>query len=679
MAKRLTERQKYILSAILEASDGVDMHDLVRRLEVSRRTIQRDMSAIQSYVALFNLVVRMDSKGISVEGDPSDIRRMVEQTGKIPPKLPLAPKVREARVALDLLMEQGPSKLGYFGKQLHVTSASLSQSLDDIARWLNAHGLSLIRRRGYGVEVQGYEEARREAIAELVYEQVSLSDLMALFRQNTPEATDHPFVSWFSKWFDAQQIAQVRDVLMEELAASNPPLDEAAFYGFMLHVLLTISRINSGASLPPPEDAAVDASQDVQTCLRIIRRFVQADGDVSGEAQYLAKHLRGAKVLMTEENRMLPLNLTSMDLAYRMVRYLAKELDMPLAGDRGLIVGMAQHLEPAIHRMMTGLHIRNPLLEEIKRRYETLFHAMRSASDSVLGPYGLEVPDAEVGYLTMHLGASYERLRAQRVFRVRIVCPNGISSAELLASRFRKEFPQVKIVGLGSLHDPADVQCDLVVSTVPLDQQGVPVVTVSPFLTDEEVAQIESVLEGLEADSSPLKSGGVLEPALPESKAPLYEAASQMSQRVQIRRVSAKSIREVIEKIVDDIWSTGDTNDKTALMDAILQREQLGSIVLPGKRLSVLHARTHALSQYQVAIYRLEEPFTVLGVAKREEPVDTVVVLLALSSESVTNIRLFGTLSSALVMDDDLVDILRNAPISVVRQRIRQVMYQTEE
>ncbi|EPZ44753.1 MULTISPECIES: BglG family transcription antiterminator [Alicyclobacillus] len=678
MAKKLTERQKYILSVILEANDGVDTHDLVRRLEVSRRTIQRDMSAIQSYVALFHLVVRMDSKGISVEGDPSDIRRMVEQIGKIPPKLPLAPKVREARVALDLLMEQGPSKLGYFGKQLHVTSASLSQSLDDIADWLNAHGLSLIRRRGYGVEVQGNEEARREAIAELVYEQVSLSDLMTLFRQNTHGATDHPFVLWFSKWFDVQQIAQVRDVLREELAASNPPLDEAAFYGFMLHVLLTISRINSGASLPPPENATVDASQDVQTCLRIIRRFVQGNGDVSGEAQYLAKHLRGAKVLMTEENRMLPLNLTSMDLAYRMVRYLAKALDMPLAGDRGLVVGMAQHLEPAIHRMMTGLHIRNPLLEEIKRRYETLFHAMRAASHSVLGPYGLEVPDAEVGYLTMHLGASYERLRAQRVFRVRIVCPNGISSAELLASRFRKEFPQVKIVGLGSLHDSADVQCDLVVSTVPIHQQGVPVVTVSPFLTDEEVAQIESVLEELEADSSPMKSG-VLEPALAESKAPWYEAASQMSERVQIRRVSAKSIREVIEKIVDDIWSTGDTNDKTALMDAILQREQLGSIVLPGKRLSVLHARTHALSQYQVAIYRLAEPFTVLGVAKREEPVDTVLVLLALSNESVTNIRLFGMLSSALVMDDDLVDILRNAPISVVQQRIRQVMYQTEE
>lgn len=674
MAKDLNERQKHILYFILKANEEVNMNDLVRRLAVSRRTIQRDISAVQTYLNAFDLKL-LHAQGITIDGETVDIEKMLLSTGKLPDSVALTPRGRELHVAMDLLMEQGPSKLGYFGRQLNVTSASLSQNLDDIEDWLNAHGLSLIRRRGYGVEVQGNEELRREAIAELVWEQVSVPDLMAMLRQDESKEPKSPVVTWFAKWFQAEEIAEARSVIVEELAGYNPPLDEAALYGFMLHVLLMVARIKNGAALDT-NGTTPDDSQELKICTRILERFMLEALENSGEARYLAKHLRGAKVLMTEENRILPLHITSMDLAYRMVKHLAATLRMPLEGDRDLIVGMAQHLEPAIHRMTSGLLIRNPLLDEIKRRYRSLFDAMRSASTKVLEPYGLSVPDAEIGYLTMHLGASYERQRAEHVWRARVVCPNGISSAELLASRFKKEFPQVQIVSLGALDERQDTACDFIASTVPLDETDLPVVTVSPFLTEEERDKVGRLLASLESSGSPFRNRGLEQPPSNDEKA---SRALDISDRVEIRHVHARNIGDVINQIADDLLTAGNSTNKEELLQAIWERERLGSIVLPGKRLSVLHARTSALSRCQVSIYRFAHPFTISGVAKTEEIIDTVLVLLALDNESPNTIRLLGRLSSSLVMEEDMVEALRQAPLSEVQQRIRQAMTQTEE
>ncbi len=676
MAKQLTERQKYILYLLQSTDENMGMDDLVRRLQVSRRTIQRDVSAMQSYLHAFNLVLQVSPQQIELVGSSADISRMLEQAGKLPTTLTLTPKDRELHVALDLLMEEAPSKLGYFGRQLHVTAASLSQSLDGVADWFSAHGLELIRRRGYGVEVHGDEEARREAIAKLVYNQVSLPDLVATFRGRDDQASANSPLAWLSKWFSADRIAQVRRVLMDELADSNPPLDEAALYGFMLHVLLTVARVEQGAMLSLPHEPQGAASQEMQSCTRIIQRLLPEARDYEGEANYLAKHLRGAKVLMTEENRILPLHITSMDLAYRMVKYLESRLELPLISDHNLITGMAQHLEPAIHRMTSGLLIRNPLLQETKRRYQTLFDAMREASNQILAPYGLQVPDEEIGYLTMHLGASFERQRAQNRWRARIVCLNGISSAELLASRIQKEFPQIEIMSLGARDEPQADACDFIVSTVPFEQHSHPVVTVSPFLTAEERVQIQALLDRLEANQSPLQQPAVVSSLTEEHS--LGEVV-HLSRRVQIYEVSASKLRDVMNRIADDIASAGETSNRDAVVEAILQRERLGSIVLPGKRLSVLHARTSALIRCQIGIYRLNEPIVVTGVAQTQETIDTVLVLLAPEKESLTTIRLLGKLSSALIMDADMVDVLRLASISEVRSRILQAMDQSEE
>lgn len=676
MTKRLTERQKYLMHFIVQG-DGVSMDELVRRLEVSRRTIQRDMNSLQSYLAGYQIGLDMDLARISLDGHPADVSRMLKETGKLPTTLALTPKDREFYVAMDLLMTQGPLKLSYFGKKLGVTSASVSHNLDEVANWLRFRGLHVIRRRGYGIEVRGNEELRRESLAELVYDQLPFGELMSMFRVEAKREASHPLFPWFQKWFGAARIDEVGRVLSEELASMNPPLDEAAFYGFMLHVVLTCIRIEHGAQLTP-ENITVSVSADTEASTQIIRRLLPNATETEGEIAYLAKHLRGAKVRMTDDNRILPLHITSMDLAYHLVTALSGLLNMKLEDDGDLLVGLAQHLEPAIYRMKTGLVIRNPLLSEIKQRYGRFFDAMRTASERVLEPYGLRVPDAEIGYLTMHLGAAHERRKAGSTWRAKIVCPNGISSAELLASRMKNEFPQVRIVSVEALHTLSDTDCDFIVSTVRLDTRIRPIVTVSPFLRDEDVAGIQSILDELAETFAPMThryGTDVVQPNDPLS----IQLAHSLSDRVQVHEISAVDVADLIGQIARGVCDRGDATDEAGLAEAIQERERLGSIVLPGKRLSVLHARTSAVTRCHIAVYRLHSPIVMPGVAETTEWVDTVLVMFALVEESQVNIRLLGRLSSALVMNGCMADRLRMAPVDDVRKEIYQAMVQVQE
>ncbi|WDL99073.1 BglG family transcription antiterminator [Alicyclobacillus sp. ALC3] len=679
MAAKLTLRQKYILHLTLETEGGSSVDELVRRLMVSRRTIQRDLNAVGALLSAFDLALEAGAHTIRIAGKQADIERMRLAVGKLPDAVTMTQKDRELQVLMDLLMEAGPSKLEYFGRLLHVTPASLSQSLDDVSDWLEGRGLQLIRKRGYGVEVEGGEATRREALAELVYEQVPVPKLVAALREPHHDGSHEPWWNWFTRWFRPATLTRVREVLQSEFADSNPPLDAAALFGFMLHVLLTVARVDQGAHLSASADDVDDASQDVQVCRRILLRLLPEGTDYSGEAAYLAKHLRGAKVLMTEENRILPIHITAVDLAYRMVRHLEDDLGLPLVRDQDLIAGMAQHLEPAIHRLTAGLHIRNPLLPDILRHYQTLFDAIRTASDEVLAPYGLVVPDAEIGYLTMHLGASVERQRAKSKWRARIVCLNGISSAELLASRIEKELPQLQIVGLGGRDEAQAVPYDLILSTVPLAEPDVPVVTVSPFLTETERDKVLDVLRRLEQGSPAIQQSGQAVLRQPHRTPSTTRVAVELSGRAEIATVSATAIHAVIEQVADAMYTDGEADTRDALMQAMLHRERLGSIVLPGQHLSVLHARTDALHRCQIRLCRLTAPLTLKGVAGTAEQVDTVLVLLARESESLTIIQCLGRLSSALVMDRDMVDLLRQAPVGEVRERMRQAMETIEE
>lgn len=188
-------------------------------------------------------------------------------------------------------------------------------------------------------------------------------------------------------------------------------------------------------------------------------------------------------------SRLLPVDdLVLLDMVRSLTDQMQEKTHFSFHEDRLLREGLIAHMEPVLERMDGRQIIRNPLLQQIRKDYESLFEDVKSAVREAWP--NTDVPDEEIGFLVMHFGASIERLRTlKREIRAVVVCTSGIGSSRMLSSRLSKEIPEIRIVDNVSWYEAARIpktEYDLVLSTVDLPMDKHQYYKVSPLLTAEE-------------------------------------------------------------------------------------------------------------------------------------------------------------------------------------------------
>ncbi|MXI40441.1 PRD domain-containing protein, partial [Escherichia coli] len=117
-------------------------------------------------------------------------------------------------------------------------------------------------------------------------------------------------------------------------------------------------------------------------------------------------------------------------LVQLMLKAIDQKLQLDLAGDTELMIGLSLHLKPAINRCKYGMNLRNPMLDEIKAGYPLAFEAGIIASRVLEEEEGLSIHENEIGYMALHFGAALERRKMEiPPKRCLIVCASGAGSA----------------------------------------------------------------------------------------------------------------------------------------------------------------------------------------------------------------------------------------------------------
>src|SRR5690554_642788 len=192
-------------------------------------------------------------------------------------------------------------------------------------------------------------------------------------------------------------------------------------------------------------------------------------------------------------------DLKRLELVTNLIRHVGHELDVDFDQDRSLKLGLLQHVTPVLLRIENGDFIRNPLLSQIKKDYESLFAIVKSAVQHI--PTEYVVPDEEVGFLVMHFGASLVRIQQlSRRVKALLVCTSGIGSSKLLAVRIEKELPQIELLAHISWFEATRIsedEYDLVISTVDLPLPPDQYFKLSPLLTKDEVGKLRQFIQNI--------------------------------------------------------------------------------------------------------------------------------------------------------------------------------------
>ena len=126
----------------------------------------------------------------------------------------------------------------------------------------------------------------------------------------------------------------------------------------------------------------------------------------------------------------------------------------------------------------------NPLSAPEKESFRNIFQPIK-------------IPEDEIGYIVIYFIASMDYLSKNSI-SVLVVCSTGIGSSKMLRSRLEREFSEIdvkKIISLHKLHDEKLDQYDFIISTVPLDLDESKYLCVSPLLNEEEKEKVRKQID----------------------------------------------------------------------------------------------------------------------------------------------------------------------------------------
>ncbi|MEK4275876.1 BglG family transcription antiterminator [Paenibacillus sp. FSL R7-0026] len=667
----ITKRQREIVEFLLEHPHEVTAGEIAVEVKVSTRTVHRELQMIEQW--LEPLGMRLEKKsgtGIRIDASSDDLAVLRQQLeGK--EYVEFTPEERKLFMLCILLDEPEPVKLLALASDLKVTVSTVTTDLDDLESRIRQAGLKLVRRRGYGVKINGSETIHRTAIAALALEFLDESDLFGRQPEQGGSIVNQKLLDMIGHG----------DVLTVENALWQPDIEwlenipERQYMKLLIQLSVAVVRIRKGfgiGRIPPLENKGDEVAEqdEMKVPPYMASRLcgvlsTQLGLTFSQDEQAYFHRLLVETEQRIHSSRLLPIDdLILLDRVHSLIDQMQARTHYAFHEDRLLREGLLGHMQPVMERIEGQQMIRNPLLQQIRKDYDSLFEEVKQSVHQAWP--GTEVPDEEIGFLVMHFGASIERLRAlKREIRAIIVCTSGIGSSRMLSSRLSKEIPEIRIMDSVSWYEAARIptdQYDLVLSTVDLPMDENQYYKVSPLLTAEESERLRHFIRTttLQRQHNKPRETEVQTTSRysdPDGMEAILVEIVRIIGKFQVYPLDNQDIGfyKTVYAMCNVLHGTGVLKEPGEIAKRLEAREAVGSQKIPGTRLALFHTRSEGIYRPSISLFQLTEPL----LRTPDDPAGVTHVLLMLGPRELSKESL-EVLSeiSALLLQEEMITLL---------------------
>ncbi|PTH24531.1 PTS sugar transporter subunit IIA [Staphylococcus arlettae] len=481
----LSMRQRKIVDYVVAQASFIAIHDLAAQLKVTNRTIQYDLEMIEASASDLDLKIeRNKSKGVKMTKLNVTNAKLTQSA--VRPTLHYDKSERILYITLKLFESSEPTSSQTFAAMVSVSRRTIVEDLKVVQTWLESNGLSLVYKKNKGFVIEGEERNFRKAYAARVNE---------YFQTHTHYMGN--------QLFSNDELKQIRLAVISTLSDNNYHLVQSAIDGLIYHILIAIHRTRSNDvfEIPTIEYDKLVQTEQFRIAMELTDKLETAFlvEFPPSESAFITLHLLGAKSVA--ENDVFEDADELEILTHQLVELMSGELGVNLLSDNKLLDGLVVHLRPAIHRMKFKLTHKNPLNDEITQQYANIIQALKHHVWLIEQAYNIEFEADELSYITIHFASAIERLSSSTkpAIKVVLLCGSGIGTSQLLKSKIKNIYPELEVIDAYSVYEIDDSQLrneriDYVISTVEVTQLSVPIVRVSPFLTQEDRMQLNDII-----------------------------------------------------------------------------------------------------------------------------------------------------------------------------------------
>lgn len=675
-----TNREKIILELLIEYHNGVTLEEMQRILNVSKRTIYREIASIEASLAKFQLQINKPrGAGYRLIGEPfqiENLKQKIFQTSHASFDM----TQRQHALAITLLLADEAITMDALAFDFEVSVGTINADLSMIDDSLEGFALKIERLKTRGILVKGGEKERRQILSSLLYGNINEYDFFQYLHQLTAQDlpfTDHFFISVMSP----KSLYLARNVIMDETKDLFDSVTDNQLQQIIIILALSIDRLLKGHVI----DSAIVA-RDIPT--EIIKLSHQILGFIEStlkrpvnmnERHFFALQLEGLNYKAPQNIFIESFNAEISYQIKEFIRITSQETGFDFRKDETLYEDLMAHIKAAIKRPISLVQkIDNPLLQKILDEYELIYEGVKVARHEIFEDKKLS--QEEMAYIVIHFASSLERHPENRNITALVLCSSGIGTSKILESRILKYLPEINVVDVSKISQMDTIHFehyDIILSTIFLSGFPHSYRVISPLLLDDEVREIREYMKQTLLKDLPRKESAVEVVKSAENFEDVYQTmkiANNLLQRFDVKESkSFETLEESLQHILLDIEGFI-IQDAKKVTDQVVQRYLQAPIGIPNSNIALFHSTNQWVLEPYFAIFDLDRTFPILGMDRQSIELQRILLMLAPEPLSATNEMLLGKISSSIIESDLNTEIYKSGSKELIYQLLSSLL-----
>lgn len=492
----LIDRQKKILTLLLNSNDWITGAELAKKLKITDRTVRKDVRDINEELRKYPETFIDSIRGIGYLLKTADRELLLE---RIRVNSDETPKNRIAHLAMEILETDDPVSLEDLEEEFFISRTTLEAAIRQINEKAVKMGIgAVIRHRKNAVIAECAEKEKRE--------------LMRVFLFWTDEKAEQKMQNQSGKLKDSELqniLGYLRNTLMKyRLKVTDLDMTKMVLWLYVQKV-----RVLKGNVLPKEKESGYvpeTIRQITEDVLLLIQNREGMDYPEQEKREF-AVYLKDVR-LMKEERFSKKELMNVVDPCYvviveELLCDIKNRFMIDFTQDEALFVDLVMHIRFSLKNKSGLMNQETSVLDIIKDRYPFVFELSIYIFGRIYDVLGIEMDEVQLSYVAAHLGAALERLEninSTSDFKIAVCSNMSMGVVGLLMTKLHSiYYNQAHIIGPYPLYEMETLLGDnpsLILTTNlygMFEELPVPVVTISPMLETQDVFAINEQIKAL--------------------------------------------------------------------------------------------------------------------------------------------------------------------------------------
>ena len=627
------EREKLILQILLKnIGEALSIKEIAKATKIKERTLYREIKNLEDSLRRLGIELVKEKSRYILKGNVSSLDSSLFETNF--EDYAYSTETRLTLILCFLILNEDTS-IKDISEKLMLSYNTVASTITTIEKILFDYKLTLIRKKGQGIEIEGKEVDRRVLLISLLCNEISDEEFFTRLN-NRDILSSNPFIKFLN--FD----------LIKKVFYENKHLDvfnlytDSSIKKILISLNVVFLRISYTTEIK--ENFTAQEYNSIISLLNASKEIV--DFDITEDIiQFLIKILKTCRLI---EQLSYFNDKYSYTLVYKinlLIKYVSEKMNVDFTQDTNLSSGLIAHVESAIKRHQMNLTEENDeLLEFVLKNYNELYLIIKSELLVVFDEINFN--STELSYIVIHFASSFEQIYRKNFIRALVICASGIGSSKILGSQIRKNIPEIKNL---EYTIPSKVtkslvnNYDVVISTIELEQD-IDYLLIPTILKEKDISLIQ---ERILASRS-FKRNDFVKSEDSFNIDKLGSACQIILKNTEyIVADNTKNNEEILDNIFEN--STLVINNKKEIVDSLLNRHNKSSVVIPNTDIALFHTLDKELAEPFIIICSLNNVLAMKDAMGEEQRVEYFIIMVSPNEQEYT--ELLSQISIAILDD----------------------------